>query len=200
MHCIGVNAPSNRNTSISTCHRKHEAEKKTCLRMTHVRGGNSTFTPLVFSTTGGMAVKWDHSYSSTLSWLRCRIWLLIIAVSHTKHQRYPLFSWPRHKVNTPCRPDQQWGTIWLRLKWHIELILFHFPSPLVPFFYFSQNLLHMYSFAFIPSLMASCVLRYFTDFRTNCTQNSLYAPAHPPLQRFQAAAGLTEGPLGESNL
>jgi len=58
----------------------------------------------------------------------------------------------------------------------------------------------MYLLAFIPSLMASCVLRYFTDFRTNCTQNSLYAPAHPPLQRFQAAAGLTEGPLGEGNL
>ena len=47
-----------------------------------------TFTPLVFSATGGMAneatvfykrlasclaMKWDQSYSSTLSWLRCRL-------------------------------------------------------------------------------------------------------------------------------
>jgi len=49
---------------------------------------HSTFTPLVFSATGGMeketttfykrlasllAVKWDHSYSSMLSWLLCCI-------------------------------------------------------------------------------------------------------------------------------
>ena len=168
--------------------------------MTHVRGGTLNLHSISIFHNRGNGSQVGSFLQLNTQVAALSHFLLIIAVSHTKHQRYPLFSWPRHKVNTPCRPDQQWGTIWLRLKWHIELILFHFPSPLVPFFYFSQNLLHMYSFAFIPSLMASCVLRYFTDFRTNCTQNSLYAPAHPPLQRFQAAAGLTEGPLGESNL
>ena len=49
---------------------------------------NHSFTPLVLSATGGMAneattlykrlasrlaTKWDHPYSSTMSWLRCRL-------------------------------------------------------------------------------------------------------------------------------
>ena len=49
---------------------------------------HATFTPLVLSATGGMgreattfykrlssllAFKWDQPYSSTMSWLRCRI-------------------------------------------------------------------------------------------------------------------------------
>ena len=49
---------------------------------------HATFTPLVFSATGGLGIqantfykrlasllaeKWDHPYSSTLCWLRCRL-------------------------------------------------------------------------------------------------------------------------------
>ena len=75
-------------TDISNCYRKHEAEKKPAYEQCIREVEHSTFTPLVFSATGGMAkqsttfykrlasllaVKWDHSYSSTLSWLRCRI-------------------------------------------------------------------------------------------------------------------------------
>ena len=81
-------APSNRKTDISNCYRRHEAEKKRAYEQRIREVEHSTFTPLVFSATGGMAkqsttfykrlasllaVKWDHSYSSTLSWLRCRI-------------------------------------------------------------------------------------------------------------------------------
>ena len=81
-------APTNRNTSISNCYRKHEAEKKRVYEQRILEVEHSTFTPLVFSATGGMAKqcttfykrlaslladKWGHPYSSTLCWLRCRI-------------------------------------------------------------------------------------------------------------------------------
>ena len=92
-------ATSNSNTSISNCYRKHENEKKRAYeqrirevehRHLHLvfSPEHSTFTPLVFSATGGMgkqgttfykrlacllADKWDQPYSSTLCWLRCRI-------------------------------------------------------------------------------------------------------------------------------
>ena len=81
-------APTNRNSSISNCYRKHEAEKKRVYEQRIREVEHSTFTPLVFSATGGMAKqsttfykrlaslladKWGHPYSSTLCWLRCRI-------------------------------------------------------------------------------------------------------------------------------
>ena len=79
-------APANKNTTISKCYRKHEAEKKRAYEQRILEVEQSTFTPLIFSATGGMAKqsttfykrlaslladKWEHSYSSTLSWLRC---------------------------------------------------------------------------------------------------------------------------------
>ena len=83
-------APSNRNTSISNCYRKHEAEKRRTFeqRIRTREVEHSTFTPLVFSATGGMAKqsttfykrlaslladRWEQPYSSTLGWLRCRL-------------------------------------------------------------------------------------------------------------------------------
>ena len=81
-------APTNRNTSITNCYRKHEAEKNRVYEQRILEVEHSTFTPVVFSATGGMAKqcttfykrlaslladKWGHSYSSTLCWLRCRI-------------------------------------------------------------------------------------------------------------------------------
>ena len=79
-------APTNKNTTISKCYRKHEAEKKRAYEQRILEVEQSTFTPLIFSATGGMAKqcttfykrlaslladKWEHPYSSTLSWLRC---------------------------------------------------------------------------------------------------------------------------------
>ena len=75
-------APSNRNTSITNCYRKHEAEKKRAYEQRIREVEHSSFTPLVFSATGGMgkqgstfyallAEKRNESYSSTLSWIRC---------------------------------------------------------------------------------------------------------------------------------
>ena len=79
-------ASSNRNTSIPNCYRRHEAEKKRAYEQRIREVEHSSFTPLVFSVTGGMgqqcstfyrrlaallAEKWNESYSSTLSWIRC---------------------------------------------------------------------------------------------------------------------------------
>ncbi|KAF3980765.1 MAG: hypothetical protein HFP76_00405 [Methylococcales symbiont of Iophon sp. n. MRB-2018] len=81
-------APSNRGSSISNCYRKHENEKKRAYEQRLLEVEHSTFTPLVFSATGGMArqattfykrlasmlaEKRDHSYSSTLCWVRSRL-------------------------------------------------------------------------------------------------------------------------------
>ena len=78
--------PTNKNTTISNCYRKHEAEKKWAYEQHILKVEQSTFTPLIFSATGGMtkqsttfyrrlasllADKWEHPYSSTLYWLRC---------------------------------------------------------------------------------------------------------------------------------
>ena len=47
-------ATSNSNTSISNCYRKHENEKKRAYEQRIREVEHSTFTPLVFSATGGM--------------------------------------------------------------------------------------------------------------------------------------------------
>ena len=79
-------APSNNNTNISNCYRKHENEKKRAYEQRIRDVEHASFTPLVFSATGGMAKqsttfykrlaslladKWDHTY--TLYRLRCRL-------------------------------------------------------------------------------------------------------------------------------
>ena len=79
-------AQSNRNTTISNCYRKHENEKKRAYEQRIREVEHSSFTPLVFSATGGMgrlgsvfykrlasrlADKRNNPYSSTLSWVRC---------------------------------------------------------------------------------------------------------------------------------
>ena len=79
---------SHRKFSPAVCYCKQESLKK-CAYAQRVREiEHSSFTPLVLSATGGMAneattlykrlascfaMKWDHPYSSTMSWLRC--WL-----------------------------------------------------------------------------------------------------------------------------
>ena len=80
--------PSNRNPTPSACYRKHEREKKRAYTHRILEVEHSSFTPLVLSATGEMgreatcfykrlasmlAQKWDHSYSTTLCWLRCRL-------------------------------------------------------------------------------------------------------------------------------
>ena len=81
------NASSYRSLSFSSAHKRHEDTKKREYgqRVRDVEHG--VFTPLVLTSTGGMGQEatvfykrladllcshWDHSYSSTIHWLRCR--------------------------------------------------------------------------------------------------------------------------------
>ena len=75
-------APSNRQTRLPACYRKHENVKKRAYEQLIREVEHASFTPLVLSATGGMAneattfykrlasrlaTKWDHPYSSTMS-------------------------------------------------------------------------------------------------------------------------------------
>ena len=78
-------AQSYANSSISKCYRKHELDKKREYeeRVREIEHGS--FSPLVFSTAGGMgptmykriasliADKRQEPYSTTLFWLRCKL-------------------------------------------------------------------------------------------------------------------------------
>ena len=81
-------APSNRHTKIQSAYRKHEQIKKRAYEQQIREVEHSSFSPLVLSATGGLAgeantfykrlasmlsTKWDHTYSTTLCWLRCRL-------------------------------------------------------------------------------------------------------------------------------
>lgn len=82
------NAPSYRNTSISSLYRSQENMKKREYgdRIREIEHG--TFTPLIFSTSGGLskettvaykrlaemlAAKWKWEYAVTLAWMRCSL-------------------------------------------------------------------------------------------------------------------------------
>ena len=79
-------APSYRNLGIDNCYNRHEKEKKRLYERRILEVEHSTFTPLVFSVTGGMSKecstfykrlasmlseKRNQSYSKTLTYLRC---------------------------------------------------------------------------------------------------------------------------------
>ena len=81
-------APSNRHSNLTACYRMHEKTKKRAYEQRILEVEHSSFTPLVMSLTGGLgqaatttykrlatllAAKWDQPYSSTMSWLRCRL-------------------------------------------------------------------------------------------------------------------------------
>ena len=79
--------------SVPACYHKQESLKKRAYEQRVREVEHSSFTPLVLSATGGMAneattfykglasclaMKWDHSYSSTMSWLRCRLTFFLL--------------------------------------------------------------------------------------------------------------------------
>ncbi len=81
-------APSNRNTTLDQCFRKHEREKIRAYGQRVREVEHATFVPIVMSATGGLskqatnfykrlasllAEKWDQPYSTTLHWLRCSL-------------------------------------------------------------------------------------------------------------------------------
>ena len=81
-------APSNRRYPLAATYRNHEKEKKRQYEQRIREIEHSSFCPLVFSLTGGLAPaatafykrlasqlsdKWKQPYGSTIGWLRCRI-------------------------------------------------------------------------------------------------------------------------------
>ena len=62
-------AVSNRSTSINPCYRKHEDEKKRAYEQRVREVEHSTFNPLVFSATGGMAKQSTTFYKRLASLL-----------------------------------------------------------------------------------------------------------------------------------
>ena len=81
-------APSNRHSSLASTYRHHETVKKRHYEQRIREVEHSSFTPLIFSLTGGLGPaakafykrlasqlsdKWKQPYCSTIGWLRCRI-------------------------------------------------------------------------------------------------------------------------------
>ena len=77
-------APSNRHANLQSVYRKHEQIKKRAYEQRIREVEHATFSPLVLSATreadtfykrlaSMLASKWDHTYSHTLCWLRCRL-------------------------------------------------------------------------------------------------------------------------------
>ena len=79
-------APSNRTTNSKAIYRKHELCKKRSYDARIREVEHSSFTPLIFSATGGMAAeatifykrlasllsdKWDSNYAAVMGWVRC---------------------------------------------------------------------------------------------------------------------------------
>ena len=82
------NAASYQNLQPETCFRKHEQEKRRQYDQRVREVEHASFSPLVFSTSGGMgrstmivykrlahllSVKRDESYNHVIRWLRCRL-------------------------------------------------------------------------------------------------------------------------------
>ena len=83
-------APSNSGTTLQSCYRKHEITKKRAYELRIREVEHSSFTPLVFSASGGILMgheasvfykrlasllsdKWNDPYATVLGWIRCRL-------------------------------------------------------------------------------------------------------------------------------
>ena len=86
-------APVNCSSSTDACYRRHEREKRRAYEQRVLEVEHDTFTPLVLSTSGGWGLsamvafkrlagpisdKCDQPYSSTLSFIRCKITFSLI--------------------------------------------------------------------------------------------------------------------------
>ena len=85
---VHPNAPSYREKTIDQIYDQHEKEKKQAYNQRIIQVEQATFTPLVFSTTGGMApectryhkkvaelvsTKTKEDYSKVMSYIRTRV-------------------------------------------------------------------------------------------------------------------------------
>ena len=106
-------AKSNQKFSLTSCFSHHERQKKRMYEQRVVEVENGSFTPLVFSTTGGMgrlanifysrlaskiSAKRQQPFASTMGWLRCQLSfsllrssILCIRGSRSKKNAIPRF-------------------------------------------------------------------------------------------------------------
>ena len=106
-------AKSNQKFALASCFTHHERQKKRAYEQRVVEVENGSFTPLVFSTTGGMgrlasifysrlammlSEKRQQPISSTMGWLRCQLSfsllrssILCIRGSRSSHHVIPRF-------------------------------------------------------------------------------------------------------------
>ena len=81
-------AQSHHSSTLAQCYRRNEQEKKRSYEERVRKVEHGSFSPLIFSTSGGLgpigtvvykriasliAEKWDQPYSRTLFWLRCKL-------------------------------------------------------------------------------------------------------------------------------
>ena len=90
--------PANCTSSTDACYRRHEREKRRAYKQCVLEVEHGTFTPLVLSTSGGwgpsamvafkrlaglISEKHDQPYSSTLSFIKCKIAFSLINSANT---------------------------------------------------------------------------------------------------------------------
>ena len=93
VHIFNPNAESYRNCTPETCFRRHEQEKRRQYDQRVREIEHASFSPLVFSTSGGMgkstsivykrlahliSLKRDESYNNVIRWLRCRLGFALV--------------------------------------------------------------------------------------------------------------------------
>ena len=110
------NAPSNHTSSSAACYRRHEQAKRNQYEERIREVEHASFTPLVFTTSGGaspltstflkhlaskLAEKRDVAYSTTIGWLRARLSFSLLrsavmcirgsrsTVGHARHDSMP---------------------------------------------------------------------------------------------------------------
>ena len=96
MKVFNPHAPSNKRFSTPACYAHHEQIKRRLYEQRINEVELVSFTPLIFSATGGMgksaavfygrladmiATKTKQPYSSTITWIRCRLNFLLIRSS-----------------------------------------------------------------------------------------------------------------------
>ena len=103
-------APSNSGSSIQSCYRKHESAKKRAYESRiHAKVEHSTFTPLVFSVTGGMGHEATIFYKRLASLLseksiglgQVSTIFSLTSISHTMYQRG---AWSSQGLYIKCAP------------------------------------------------------------------------------------------------
>ena len=131
----------------AACYQKQEAIKKRAYEQTVREVEHSSFTPLMLSTTGGLAAeatsfyrrlaarladKWEQPYSKTMAWLRCRLTFLtsLLGDSMVRGARSSCGHVP---ISSP--PVGGPGNIWAPVELIIIANLFIFTVYVFVYFY-----------------------------------------------------------------